>query len=190
MSDLLPPNSSWLEHAAAKALAESVNLPVPMRDIWNPDTCPIGLLPWLAWAYSVDEWVDEWTEAQKRATVKESLLIHRRKGTLWSVKRILKNMGFAVEITEGLVRRIQYDGGHKFDGSYQYGGLENQWASYCVSLVSRPISNAEGAAIYRALAATAPVRCRLEALDFSSNPVKYDRIIRYDGSYKYGRYQQ
>ncbi|EHS5692594.1 TPA: phage tail protein I, partial [Escherichia coli] len=56
MSDsrLLPTGSSPLEVAAAKACAEIEKTPVRIRELWNPDTCPANLLPWLAWAFSVD----------------------------------------------------------------------------------------------------------------------------------------
>lgn len=53
MSDsrLLPTGSSPLEVAAAKACAEIEKTPVSIRELWNPDTCPANLLPWLAWAF-------------------------------------------------------------------------------------------------------------------------------------------
>ncbi|OII95629.1 phage tail protein I [Escherichia coli] len=53
MSDsrLLPTGSSPLEVAAAKACAEIEKTPVSIRELWNPDTCPANLLPWLACAY-------------------------------------------------------------------------------------------------------------------------------------------
>ncbi|RRO05118.1 phage tail protein I, partial [Pectobacterium aquaticum] len=52
MSDtrLLPVGSSALEVAAATACAEITRVPVPLRQLWNPDTCPAHLLPYLAWA--------------------------------------------------------------------------------------------------------------------------------------------
>ncbi|WP_159188082.1 phage tail protein I, partial [Escherichia coli] len=52
-SRLLPTGSSLLEVAAAKACAEIEKTPVSIRELWNPDTCPANLLPWLAWAFSV-----------------------------------------------------------------------------------------------------------------------------------------
>lgn len=50
MSDarLLPVGSSPLEVAAARACAEIEKTPVSLRTLWNPDTCPANLLPWLA----------------------------------------------------------------------------------------------------------------------------------------------
>ncbi|GHK16942.1 hypothetical protein ECZU03_07310 [Escherichia coli] len=31
-------------------------MPVPLRTLWNWRTCPVKLLPYLAWALSVDRW--------------------------------------------------------------------------------------------------------------------------------------
>lgn len=66
MSDsrLLPTGSSPLEVAAAKACAEIEKTPVSIRELWNPDTCPANLLPWLAWAFSVDRWDEKWWKRQ------------------------------------------------------------------------------------------------------------------------------
>lgn len=66
MSDsrLLPTGSSPLEVAAAKACAEIEKTPVSIRELWNPDTCPANLLPWLAWSFSVDRWDDKWWKRQ------------------------------------------------------------------------------------------------------------------------------
>ena len=57
---LLPGNASELERLAAEALAQIERVPVPIRDLWNPDTCPVALLPYLAWAFSVDRWSQAW----------------------------------------------------------------------------------------------------------------------------------
>ncbi|HGK6780064.1 TPA: phage tail protein I, partial [Yersinia enterocolitica] len=45
---LLPVGSSVLEVAAARACAELENTPVPIRQLWNADTCPLSLLPYLS----------------------------------------------------------------------------------------------------------------------------------------------
>ena len=54
MSDrLLPTGSSLLEVAAAEACADIEKMPVPLRQLWNAQTCPVALLPYLAWALSL-----------------------------------------------------------------------------------------------------------------------------------------
>ncbi|KAB8065723.1 phage tail protein I [Janthinobacterium violaceinigrum] len=71
----LPPNTTALERTIAVACAELVNVPVPLRELWNADRCPVALLPFLAWACSVDRWDDNWPESIKRGTIKASYFI-------------------------------------------------------------------------------------------------------------------
>lgn len=100
MSDLLPANSTSAERALSETVARIGDVPVPLRDLWDPDTCTIDLLPWLAWAFSVDEWDTAWTEAQQRAAVRASYSVHRYKGTIGSVKDALNALGLGVQVQE------------------------------------------------------------------------------------------
>lgn len=100
MSELLPPSSTPLERALANTVAKVSSVPTPARDLWNPDTCPVELLPWLAWAFSLDDWDVTWTEAQQRAAVKASYSVHRYKGTIGSVKDALQALGLGVQVQE------------------------------------------------------------------------------------------
>lgn len=69
-------------------------------DVWNPDTCPERFLPRLAWSVSVDEWDVSWSLARKREIIRNSVAIHRLKGTKGAVRRALEAMGFGPEIVE------------------------------------------------------------------------------------------
>lgn len=89
---LLPPNATPLERALAKACAMP-HRPEEIRKLWNHRTCPLHLLPWLAWAWSVDEWDTAWTEAQQRAMVGASIKLHKKKGTVWAVREALLRSG-------------------------------------------------------------------------------------------------
>lgn len=100
MNSLLPPNATNQERAIEAATARLAAVPVPVRELWNPDTCPAEFLPWLAWAFSVDRWEDDWTEAQKRAVIQNSIFIHRHKGTLGAVKSALQALGYRATVTE------------------------------------------------------------------------------------------
>lgn len=100
MSDLLPPSVTSQERALAETAARASSLPLPARNLWDPDTCPIELLPWLAWAFSLDDWDVTWTEAQQRAAVKASYGVHRHKGTIGSVKDALNALGLEVQVQE------------------------------------------------------------------------------------------
>lgn len=100
MSSLLPPNSPELERAIEEVARAATALDVPIRDLWDPERCPLELLPWLAWAWSVDEWSDAWTERQKRDTVKTALAVQRVKGTIGAVRRALGALGLEVRVQE------------------------------------------------------------------------------------------
>lgn len=73
---------------------------VPLRDLYNADTCPVHLLPHLAWAWSVDRWDYRWTEATKRAAIKASYYIHAHKGTIGALRRVVEPLGYLIEIIE------------------------------------------------------------------------------------------
>jgi len=101
MSDrLLPAGSSPREVAAAEACAHLQQLPVPLRTLWNPQTCPVPLLPYLAWAWSVDRWDQTWPEETKRAVVASAQFVHRRKGTIAAIRRVVEPLGYLIRITE------------------------------------------------------------------------------------------
>lgn len=100
MSDLLPSGSTPLERRAAEACAGVSDLAVPLRDLWNPEKCPVKFLPYLAWAFSVDRWDEKWTAAEKRQAVKDAFYIHRRKGTVAAIRRVIENLGYTMTIQE------------------------------------------------------------------------------------------
>lgn len=100
MSNLLPPNATPQEHALDDATARIGAVPTPIRELWNPDTCPADLLPWLAWALSLDSWQPYWPEAVKRQRIRSAVEIARRKGTPWAVKRALALSGIEAELAE------------------------------------------------------------------------------------------
>jgi phage tail P2-like protein len=97
---LLPVNATPLERQAAQALAQIQRVPIPLRQLCNPDTCPVELLPYLAWAFSVDRWDGEWTETAKRAAIRSSHYIHSRKGTIGALRRIVEPLGYLIEVLE------------------------------------------------------------------------------------------
>lgn len=99
-NSLLPPNASALEKDLEKVIDGCTSLPVHIRDLWNPDTCPADLLPWLAWAYSVDSWSDHWGEQTKRRVTKNAYEVHRFKATPFAVQYALDGLGISTSITE------------------------------------------------------------------------------------------
>ncbi len=97
---LLPGNSTPLERQAAQALAQIQRVPIPLRTLYNPDLCPLPLLPYLAWAFSVDRWDSKWPEAAKRTAIRSAYYIHSRKGTIGSLRRVVEPLGYLIEIIE------------------------------------------------------------------------------------------
>lgn len=97
---LLPGNATELERLAAQALAQIERVPVPLRDLWNPDACPVALLPYLAWAFSVDRWSQAWPESAKRNAIKAAYFIHSRKGTIGALRRVVEPLGYLIEVRE------------------------------------------------------------------------------------------
>lgn len=100
MSSLLPPNSSPLLRALATIAARISAVPIPAPAIIDPDTCPEALLPWLAWALSIDSWKSYWPTHIKRARIRAAIDIQRRKGTASSVRQVVASFGGAVDIQE------------------------------------------------------------------------------------------
>ena len=97
---MLPGNACDLERQAAQALAQIQRVPIPLRQLWNPNTCPTQLLPYLAWSLSVDRWDGNWSDATKRAAIRASFFIHSRKGTIGALRRVVEPLGYLIEIIE------------------------------------------------------------------------------------------
>ena len=70
---LLPPNATAEERALSLAAAARGIEAESVRLTWRPDDCRAELLPWLAWAFHVDDWDDGWSEAAKRAAIGKAL---------------------------------------------------------------------------------------------------------------------
>lgn len=99
-SRLLPVGSSPLEVAAAQACAELAETPAPLRELWDPTTCPLNLLPYLAWAFSVDHWDESWSEETKRSVVSSAFFVHRHKGTIGAIRRVVEPLGYLIKLKE------------------------------------------------------------------------------------------
>ena len=97
---MLPGNATELERLAAEALAQIERVPIPLRDLWNPDACPVALLPYLAWAFSVDRWSQAWPESAKRAAINAAYFIHAHKGTIGALRRVVEPLGYLIEVRE------------------------------------------------------------------------------------------
>lgn len=171
-----PKGSYAIDVAASRAF----NLDLQMLiDVTDPDVCPVAALPFLAWAYSVDEWPSGATEAQKRAIIKASIAVHRHKGTPQSIRAMLTAAGYGdAEIYTG-GNQPRYDGSVAFDGSIYYGS-NTSWADWWVIIDnSDPLPSPE---LISMLVQTAPARCRLISIGYRQLFFRYNGLFQYDGT--------
>ena len=97
---ILPPNVSDLERDLELALARIEQVEIPISTLWNPWECSLAVLPFLAWALSVDSWRSDWPETVKRRVVANSLSVHRIKGTRKAVEIAIDTLGLDYQVKE------------------------------------------------------------------------------------------
>ena len=151
-----------------------------------------------AWSYAAS--IDA-----RRSLAAGAVLLHRRKGTPWAVKRVLEliGMGTGTRVIEGGIQR-RYDGTVAADGSRCYSGAA--WAEYSIEAdlgETAGLNPGTGARIRDVLAGIAPARCHLADVTWSAHisdavpvserqsvavePVFSDIISkpRYDGAWRH-----
>lgn len=186
MSDvvsILPSNSTRIERAIEYAMRSKIDLSV-ISKLMDPDQCPEHLLPWLAWALSVDFWDDNWSIEARRQVVRESVQIHRRMGTAGSVRRALVSAGFA---SAKIVERYgweRYDGQHIRDGSINRDSPDH-WAEFRVD-IPQAISIEQAHFIRAMLEIVAPAHCHLRVLNFTQAANIYNGKIARNGAHTRG----
>lgn len=99
-TSLLPSNQTTLEDALAQVSTGDSVLANVLRQMHSVDNCPASMLPWLAIQRSVDRWDPEWSEAIKRKMVKDSFEVHKRKGTVGALRRVVEPFAEIIDITE------------------------------------------------------------------------------------------
>lgn len=94
-SQLLYRAHSGFEGALADTESERL-IPLPaelVHDIWDPVAAPIRLLPYLAWAFGVEYWDDNWRESTKRNWVGYQLTFKSVRGTARALYDIISYAG-------------------------------------------------------------------------------------------------
>lgn len=128
-------------------------------------------------------WLAESDEA-RRNLIRGAYELHRYKGTPWSIREIVRRLGFgAVQIQEGF-------GGHTHNGAISRNGLysyghSDRWAHYRVVMLY-PITNNQAALLRKTLAAFAPARCVLAALDYRAVPLQHNGRATRNGDFNRG----
>ena len=92
------PGQVALAHVDAARLTAVA--PETIARLWDPAACPANVLPYLAWALSVDVWDDRWPEEVKRDVVAAAPAVHRLKGTRTAVDRAMAALRITTSITE------------------------------------------------------------------------------------------
>jgi phage tail P2-like protein len=105
------------------------------------------LLPWLAWALSVDSWNADWPEAIKRVVIAESVVVHRHKGTIGALRRAIGALGHGIQVSEW----------HQYNGQVYRFRLD-------VELTDRGLTDAEQLEILLTAEQTKNARSWLESL--------------------------
>jgi len=85
---LLPINSTRLERILAAACDFGID-PDVIRGIADSTRCPPDFLPWLAWAMKIEGWEAAETDEQQRALIREAIPVHKTKGTVGAIRRVL-----------------------------------------------------------------------------------------------------
>jgi phage tail P2-like protein len=182
VSNLLPPNATAQEHALDDSMARLGAVQIGIVKLWNPQTCPANLLPWLAWALSVDEWDETWSEQQKRAMVAASYDVHSHKGTPYAIRRALAALGYDnITIKEGEL--YTFNGAQVYDGSIRY-GADGFWPLFDVVL---NIGAAPDAPMIQKIkdriGRYKNARSQLRNLTFMN--LLYNGAVTYDGTYQH-----
>ncbi len=117
----------------------------------------------------------------KTELIKNAVKLHRYKGTPWSIREVLRRLGFGeIEIDEGLTLR-------NYDSNQTVARIpkDERWACYAIRL-TRPITNQQAKEIRKVLINYAPARCLLAVLDYKAVPVLYNNRATYNGAYNHG----
>lgn len=146
---LLPPNATTLQKDIEQATAMRLgDVDIPNRWLMYPDKCPEHILPWLAWALSVDVWNTQWAEGIRRSVIQSSVEIHRHKGTVSALKMALQSFNFDnVTIEEW----------------FEYGGNPYMFRVF-IEIVSEGFDINDLTEVYALIQRTKNVRSHLETL--------------------------
>lgn len=93
--------SGPLAEAIDRVLATRMtDLSIEIGHSVDPERCRADLLPWLAYTRGVDVWSGSWSEAQKRAVVRDAYKNFKRRGTRTGLELELGNLLSDVTIFE------------------------------------------------------------------------------------------
>ncbi len=98
---LLPTWFFALELAAAEACAELAHLSVPLVNLWDPETCPAGVVALSGmgiFGRSLGQRTGQ--RRQNALRIQSAWFIHKHKGTIGACKRVVEPLGYVINVTE------------------------------------------------------------------------------------------
>lgn len=138
---------------------------IPLRYLYDIENCPGNMLSYLACALSVEANTINFSDTQLRQLIRDSYNLHTRKGTIQALKDVIASLGYNLN-------RIEE-------------GVEGHWAKYRL-VMNTALTIANGRNLKKLIEDAAPVSRELVSLTYDTAHA-YDGVIRYDGSYAYGR---
>lgn len=196
-SSLLPPSAgAWMRNTEAVTVKLSA-ITVALRTLWTPTDCPVDLLPYLAWALSVDRWDKNWPAEKKIAAIKQSYWLHRRKGTRAAVRRVIEGMGFSATFEEWF-NVGGTPGTFRLEIDVNDVGLTPKTLDELNRLIgdAKPVSRhlenmtittrSSGVAYVSATALAGEILSVYPAEYQPNNSIYYDGLTFHDGNYEYG----
>ena len=101
VSVLLPPNASPLERNLEQSMAlYGDEREVLIDTLWQPDECPVEVLPFFAWGLGVRRWDPAWPIAVRRRVIADAIDVHRIRGTIGAVRAALDDIGAVYDLEE------------------------------------------------------------------------------------------
>lgn len=184
-STLLPPNASAAESGLDRTAAARLGaIPTVLGTLWNADTCPATLLPYLAWAVAVDEWDNGWGTDRKRAVIREAPAIQRKKGTPAAIRTALATLGQPDAQIIERVNCVVRNGSATRTGLHRRGGLAG-WATYRIVL-PQPITVDQAQLIKRLLRDTQRNCVHLVGITYNQASMRRNGQFTRNASYTRG----
>ena len=185
---LLPMNESTI--LKQKDIAYRSAIPKSSNYVdYNPKTCAAKLLPFLAKTYLSPWWDELWSEKVKREWIVNLPLLHKRMGTVWSIRKALEITGLSTEenpavIKEGL-NGIFADGQYLADGLI-YASVEgSKFRFRYMIFLSIAITTNRAKRARQLIESFAPVQTFLVALVFK-NTLEANGLKIANGKYNAG----
>lgn len=186
-NSLLPPSIKDERFKAFEAVGARLNeLDLSVLDLYDIDNVDASALPHLADQFNVlglRGWNLASTEAERRALVKEAIILHKTAGTPYAIRRVMALVGYPnATITEN--PPLTYDGSWAYDGAETYDGA--RWFFFTVILDPEQ-SQVSGDRIALILALINEWKnARSKLLDLRIGTVSlFSNLLQYDGNWSY-----